>query len=158
MRVLAAALMLAACGAGGGTGANGAASENQIERLSTPKEVEPDLSATARLQPITFDEADREGLLGAGCEFSAEAGMLLIAVHGIGAVRTGGRIRRLAPAAPVDGTGGFFQDGELSVSVGRTSDVATPLDEGSSWPARITVTNRRTGARQQLRGVWTCGA
>jgi hypothetical protein len=158
MRAMAAALLLVACGSGGGLEANGSASENQIERLSTPKELKPDLSATARLQPIAPEELDREGLLGAGCAFSTEAGMFLVAANGTGAVRIEGRLRRLAPSAPVDGTGGFFRDGEIAVSVGRTSDVAAALDEGSSWPGRASVTNRRTGAQQQLRGVWTCGA
>ena len=34
----------------------------------------------------------------------------------------------------------------------------TTLDEASSWPARLTVTNRRTEIELELRGTWSCGA
>ena len=156
MRVLVAALLLAGCGAGDG-GADAPASENQIERLSTPRAEKHDPSASARPQPIAVGELQREGLLGAGCDFSSDSAMLLVAANGVAAVRIEDRLRRLPQSAPVDGTGGFFQDAEISVSVGRTEEAATGRKAEPSWPARITVTNRRTGAQQRLPGVWNCG-
>jgi hypothetical protein len=157
MRLLAAALLLAGCGSGEG-GGNATASGNQIERLSTPRVEKHDPSASARLQPIAVGELQREGLLGAGCDFSSDSAMLLVAVSGVAAVRIEDRLRRLPQSAPVDGTGGFFRDAEISVSVGRSEEIAGGARPRSGWPARITVTNRRTGAQQQLAGVWNCGS
>ena len=150
------ALLLAACGPADAP--NGSAVTNQIERLSTPRVDKPDPSATARLQPLTPDDLEREGLLGAGCAFTRDGQMLLVSVGSDSLVRIAGELRHLIHSAPVGGTGGFFEDRQISVSVGRTDETAEVGDEASTWPARLTVTNRRTEAQVELRGDWTCGA
>ena len=155
-RGLWAALALVACG--GGDEPEGAASANQIERLSTPQVGTQDPQAAARLLPLTAEHVGREGLLGAGCEFSGDGAMLLAAVGGDAIVRTQEGVRRLVASAPVGPTGGFFEDGEVSVSVGRTDEAARTIGESTAWPARITVTNRRAEAQQEAAGMWTCGA
>ena len=147
---------LAACGGGGETSAN--VSANQIERLATPRVVKADPRASARLQPLTPADLEREGLIGAGCDFSNEGRLLLAAVDSNAIVRIQGEMRHLVHSAPVGPTGGFFEDRQLSVSVGRSSEEGMRRGEVTSWPARITVTNRRTEVQQQMTGLWTCGA
>ena len=149
--------LLAGCGSGGGD-AGGSADTNQIERISTPKVEKADPRATAQLQPVTTEDLEREGMLGAGCAFTREGRILIASVGSDALVRHAGELRHLIHSAPVGATGGFFEDRQLSVSVGRTSEEAAAGGEASSWPARITVTNRRTEAQVELRGVWTCGA
>ena len=155
--LLALLLLLAGCGPGG-AGGEGAADTNQIERLSTPKVVKPDPRATAQLQPLTPQDIEREGLLGAGCAFARDGRILLAAAGSDALVRHAGQLRHLIHSAPVGATGGFFEDRQLSVSIGRTSEAPAAAGAASGWPARITITNRRTEAQVELRGVWTCGA
>ena len=155
-RALLALLLLAGCGPGGG--GDGAADTNQIERLSTPKVEKPDPRATAQLQPLTIEDIEGEGLVGAGCAFTRNGRILLASAGSDALVRHAGELRHLIHSAPVGATGGFFEDRHLSVSVGRTSEAAATAGEASGWPARITITNRRTEAQVELRGVWTCGA
>jgi len=150
------ALLLAGCGPGG-AGGEGAADTNQIERLSTPKVEKPDPTASAQLQVLTPADIEGEGLLGAGCAFTRDGRILLAAAGSDALVRHAGQLRHLIHSAPVGATGGFFEDRHLSVSVGRTSEAAA-AGETAGWPARITITNRRTEAQVELRGVWTCGA
>ena len=138
--------------------ADGGASANQIERLSRPRVEKQDPQASARLQPITLADLEREGLLGAGCDFSSEGRTLLAAVGSDAIVRIEGALRHLVHSAPVGPTGGFFEDRQLSVSVGRTGERATAGGEASAWPARITVTNRRTEVQREMAGTWSCGA
>ena len=149
--------LLAACGSGDDP-PNGAADTNQIERLATPRQPKADPQASVRLQVLTVQDLQLEGLIGAGCYFVREGQMLVAAVGSDSLVRIGGELRHLVPSAPVGGTGGFFEDRQLSVSVGRTEEAGTAAGEATSWPARISITNRRTGAQLRLRGVWTCGA
>jgi hypothetical protein len=54
-------------------------------------------------------------------------------------------------------TGGFFEDRRVSISVGRTGEVAPAAGAAGPWRARITVTNRRANAQVELDGVWRCG-
>jgi len=157
---LAWASLLAACGPGVAE-SNGEVSANQIERLSTPKTEERDPLASARLEPIAAEEAAREGLAGAGCAFTRDGRLLLAVVASDAIVRVEGEIRHLVHSGPVGPTGGFFEERQLSVSVGRADENGVgeddAVDEGRGGPARITVTNRRTDARHELAGVWTCG-
>jgi len=153
---LLALLVVAGCGSSGGE-AEGSANTSQIERLSTPKVKQPDPRATAQLQPVTAEDLLQEGLVGAGCTFRRDGAMLLASVGSDALVRHAGELRHLIHSAPVGATGGFFEDRHLSVSIGRTSE-AGAAGEASGWPARITITNRRTEAQVELRGVWTCGA
>ena len=156
---LAVLLLLAGCGRGGEPANGAAASTNQIERLSTPKVEEPDPTATARLQPMTAADLTSEGLTGAGCFFTRDERLLLAAVGSDAIIRIGSALRHLVPSAPVGGTGGFFEDRQIGVSVGRTGEQGTLAgEEAMSWPARLTVTNRRTRAETRLAGTWTCGS
>ena len=50
-------------------------------------------------------------------------------------------------------SGGYFEDRQLSVSVGRIGEATA--DTGR-WPARIVITNRRAEAQIELDGVWRC--
>lgn len=147
--------LLASCGSREDDDANGYATTNQIERLSTPKEDRRDPQASARLERITPVDMEREGLTGIGCNFSRDDRMYLAAVGNRAIVRIAGRIRHLVQSGPVARSGGYFQDRDLSVSIGRTDDATEPAG-ASSWPARITVTNQRTEVQRRQRGLWTC--
>ena len=155
--LLLAALLLPGCGEPGAAG-NKAATANQIERLSTPRVEKADPEASARLQPITLEDLEREGLLGAGCDFSLEGHTLLVAVGSDAVVRVEGALRHLIHSAPVGPTGGFFEDRQLSVSVGRTEEAGTAGNALAGSAARITVTNRRTEVQREMIGTWRCGA
>ena len=153
---LAAIALLAGCGSPGEP-SNGVADTNQIERLSTPKEEKPDPQASVRLQTLGADDVQREGLSGPGCWFDRDGEMLLAAFGSDSLIRIGGELRHMIHSAPVGPTGGFFEDRRLSVSVGRDNESGTVAGGATSWPARATVTNRRTQAQLKLRGTWTCG-
>ena len=131
---------------------------NQIEQVSTPKEEARPPDLVERLQPITREDLEREGLMGAGCDFSSDGRLLLVAVSDGALVRFGPELVHLVGAGPVGPTGGFFEDRQVSVSVGRLDETATALGDGATWPARAIVTNRRTQVENELRGVWSCGA
>jgi len=148
-------LLAAACGsAGDGTSGN-AADTNQIERLATPRVEKADPKASVRLQAIEEADIATEGMSAAGCRFIRDGRMLLASAGSDALIRIAGKLRHLIHSAPVGSTGGFFEDRQLSVSVGRDRDV--PISDGTpSGPARITITNRRTEAQIELRGVWTC--
>ena len=157
--IAAAALLLAGCGSAGESGgAEGAATTNQIERLSTPAEEKQDPEATVRLQPINLADLDREGMVGAGCDFRRDGQTLLASVGSDAVVKLGGEIRHMIHSAPVGPTGGFFEDRQLSISVGRTAEDGAAADGANTWPARITITNRRAEIQRELQGVWTCDA
>ena len=157
MRALVLALLLAACGAD--EVGEGNATANQIERLSTPAE-EPvtDPNVSARLQPLDPGDVTHEGLGGPGCGFSSGGSLLLAATAGDAIARIDGGLLHLAHSAPVGPSGGFFEDRQRSISVGRTDATEGPAQAVAGWPARITVTNRRTGAQVELAGIWRCGA
>ncbi|HKR25293.1 MAG TPA: hypothetical protein VJS15_08550, partial [Allosphingosinicella sp.] len=70
--------------------------------------------------------------------------------------RIEGRLLHFTHSSPIGPTGGFFEDRQLSISIGRVGEA--PLEGVDSWPARITVTNRRGEARSELSGVWRCAA
>lgn len=151
-------LLLAGCGDRDGAGNEGP-SENQIARLSTPKVEEVvDRQAAARPQPLALADLERAGMAAPACEFGRD-GRRLFAVSATDALaRIGGVIRHFAHASPAGPTGGFFEDRQVSVSVGRVGQVPTGEGAAGAWPARITVTNRRADAQVELEGVWRCGA
>ena len=149
MRIAAAIALLlpAACGEGDGAG-NRAPSENQIARLSTPKVEQVDRQAPARLQPLAPGDLAQAGLADPVCDFSRD-GRMLFAVSAADAIaRVGGTLLHFAHSGSMGPTGGFFEDRQVSVSVGRVGEA----------PARITVTNRRADAQTELEGVWRCDA
>ncbi|WP_114951363.1 hypothetical protein [Sphingosinicella terrae] len=151
---------LAACGSEGpSTGTQGGGADaNQIRRLSTPPPAQGDVQAAVRLEPVTYAELEAEGVIGAGCAFT-RGGVILLAAAGSDAlIRVNGGLRHLVQSSVMGPTGGFFEDRQISVSVGRTDERGEAGEESTAWPARITVTNRRSNADIELDGEWSCGA
>lgn len=151
-------LALAACGGRDG-GAGTKVDANQIERLSRPKEEPKAVDANISARPQPLSGAD---LRGAGmpdpprCDFSSD-GHRLFAVQGGNAIaKVENQFFRFAQSSPAGATGTFVSDRRFSISVGRT-DVIDPGGTGDDrWPARLTATNRRTGAVVELTGTWRC--
>ena len=145
---LALAVLIFLVGGCDGPGANNAAlTGEQIERLSTPKTIVEDPAAAVRLQPLAGEDLVGQGLE-EGCRFTRN-GQLLVAASGNNAVaRIGGAFRHFVPSSPVDETGGFFEDRQISVSIGRRDSA-----EGGG---RLVVTNRRTQFQQEWLGEWSC--
>ena len=154
---IAAALLLSACEDGLVSEDRGVTA-NQIELVSTPRNEAEPIDLVERLQPITRSDIEREGLLGAGCDFSANGSLLLVAAGDGALVRFGRDLVHLVGAGPVGPTGGFFEDRQVSVSVGLLGDNRSVVNEPRSGPARAIVTNRRTEVENEIEGVWTCGA
>lgn len=155
-RALALCLILAGCSREVPV-SNGGANEAEIQRLSTPKEVVVDTQAPARLQPLTLDDLDRAGMTAPPCDFSRDGQMLLAVTSQDAIARVTGTLRHFAHSSPAGPTGGFFEDRQVSISVGRVGEVVPGEGAAGSWPGRITVTNRRAHAQIELDGVWRCG-
>jgi hypothetical protein len=155
--VLALAMLLSGCGDGAAV-TDRSASENQMERLSTPIKEVTDPEAAARLQPLDRADLAQAGLADPLCDFSRD-GRMLFAVSAADAIaRVGGTVRHFGHSALAEPTGGFFEDRQVSVSVGRVGQVPPGGGAAGSWPARITVTNRRAEAQTELNGIWRCGS
>jgi hypothetical protein len=148
-------LLVAGCGheASVPNGAN----EAQIERLSTPKQEVVDTQAAARLQPLALADLDQAGMAQPACDFSNERGMLLAVSPADAIARVAGVLRHFAHSSPAGPSGGFFEDRQISISVGRVGEVEPGEGAAGSWPGRITATNRRARAQIELDGVWRCG-
>jgi len=129
---------------------------NQIERLSTPEVENPDPQAPARLQPLKRADVAAAGLAPPVCAFGRDGRMLLAADAGDAIARVGGTLRHLVHSSPAGPTGGFFEDRQISISVGRTGETAPGEGAAGRWPGRITATNRRARAQVELDGVWQC--
>ena len=81
----------------------------------------PIRSASARLQPLDAGRRHRMKASAApGCAFSSGGPMLLAATAEDAIARIGGTLRHFAHSAPVGPSGGFFEDRQISISVGRT--------------------------------------
>jgi hypothetical protein len=137
---------------------NGSANEAQIQRLSTPQVPVVDTQAGARLQPLTRIDLARAGISGPPCDFSRDGRLLLAVSAGDAIANVAGIVRHFAHASPAGPTGGFFEDRQVSISVGRVGEVTPGEAASGSWPGRITVTNRRAHAQTELEGTWRCGA
>ncbi len=152
-------LPLAACG-GGGRGSGGAkVDSNQIERLSRPR-VEPqqDPLISARPQPLTGADLRGAGMPDPpGCDFTNNGHRLFAASGGDAIARVNGRLFHFDQTSPAGQTGTFVQDRQLSISIGRTTDIDPGGMDDHRWPARLTATNRRTRAQIELAGTWRCG-
>ncbi len=116
------------------------ADANQIARLAEPSQAVVDVGESARLQPLGPTETQP----GPGCDFEERGRRLLTARGGTAMIRLGGKVRHLVPVTPVGATGGFFEDRQLSVSIGRDGEPADAGATEGSWAARLTVTNRLT--------------
>jgi hypothetical protein len=153
MRAAAAAfaLLLAGCGQGSPAGNGAGPGENEIRRLSTPEVEVADPQAPARPQPLKV--ADLAAMPAPACAFGREGRMLLAATADGAVARVNGQLLHLTHAAPMGPSGGFFEDRQISVSVGRVGET---MADAERWPARMTVTNRRAEAQIEYDGVWRC--
>lgn len=136
---LALALLLPGCG-----GEANAPDAAEIERLSTP----PNLATVApQPDPIgLLQPSDLAALAGRpSCAFTRGGTVLLAFQGGEAVARISGVVRRLQANAAVGPTGGFFTDGQASISIGRSDD-----------GGRLTVTDRGTDQQQDIRGEWAC--
>ncbi|MGQ0589256.1 MAG: hypothetical protein ACT4N8_06970 [Sphingosinicella sp.] len=141
---LIASVLLAGCGDSGG---NQAVSTEQIERVSTPKDELDDAGRSARLEPLSGDEIAEVGRDG-GCVFSHGPDILLVAAGSNAIARVAGEARHFVQSAPVGPTGGFFEDRQVSISIGRVG--------AEGLEARATTTNRRSETSEEIAGTWTC--
>ena len=162
MRLAASFALLALAACGGREGDAGAVVDtNQIERLSRPKEAPKAADPNVSARPQALTGAD---LRGAGmpdpprCDFSYAGHRLFAAQGGDAIAKLEGRVFHFDQTSPAGVTGTFVSDRQLSISIGRT-DVIDPGGTGDDrWPARLTATNRRTGAEVELTGTWRCAA
>ena len=147
-------LLLAACGEDSIVGENQGVTANQIARLSTPEVEIIDAQGPVRPQPLRFADLLGASMRAPDCAFGRDGRMLVAATAGDAIARVNGRLLHFTHAAPMGPSGGFFEDRQLSISVGRTVETRA---EAGQWPARMTVTNRRANAQIELDGVWRCG-
>jgi hypothetical protein len=147
-------LALAGCGAGPG-GENAGITANQLERLAKarPEEV-PDPQLSARPQSLVRADLEGAGMARPDCDFSKNGHMLVAATPSDAIARIDGRLYHFTHSSPVGPTGGFFEDRQLSISIGR---VAETTARAGRWTARLTVTNRRPNAQVEIVGTWRCG-
>ena len=140
-------LALAAAACDRGAIDNQAVSTEQIERVSTPKNEVADVGRAARLEPLSGAEIAEVGREGS-CIFSRGPDILLVAAGSNAIARVAGEARHFVQSAPVEPTGGFFEDRQVSVSIGRV---------GAEGPAaRATTTNRRSETSEEVSGTWIC--
>lgn len=136
---------------------NQGASEEQIRRLSTLKVETPDLLVSARVQPLLPADLVRNGIGRPTCDFSRN-GQMLLAISPTDAVaRVAEIVRHFVHASPMGPSGGFFDDRQISISVGRTGQIVPGESGVGAWPARMTVTSRRENAQVEQAGIWRCG-
>jgi hypothetical protein len=153
---LALALLLAACGERGPSVSRNGATPEQIARAAAPRVEHPDLQAPARIQPLTAADLAGAGLTAPACDFSRDGAVLLAVGADDALARVAGTLLHLAHASPAGPTGGFFEDGEVSISVGRVGETPPADSLAGSWPGRLTVTNRRHHVGVELQGLWRC--
>lgn len=157
MRLAAALLLLllpAGCGGPPG-GGNAGITANQLERLAKARPepvVDPQLPA--RPQSLVRADLEGAGMIRPVCDFSKNGHMLLAASSSDAIARIDGRLYHFTHSSPVGPTGGFFEDRQLSISVGR---VAETTGRAGRWTARMTATNRRANAQVEIVGTWRCG-
>ncbi len=132
---------------------------NQIERLSRPK-VEPqeDPQISARPQRLTGADLSGAGMPDPpGCDFTSRGQRLFAANGGDAIARVNGTLYHFDQTSPAGQTGTFVQDRQLSISIGRTTEIDPGGMDDWRWPARLTATNRRSRAQVELTGTWRCG-
>jgi hypothetical protein len=155
-RALPLCLLLAGCGDRVAV-SNGAANEAQIARLATAQPEVVDTQAPARLQPLVTVDLASAGMGTPACDFTHEGQMLLAVSEGDAIARMAGTLHHFVHSSPAGPTGGFFEDRQVSISVGRVGEVTPGEAPAGSWPGRLTATNRRAHAQIELEGTWRCG-
>lgn len=146
-------LPLAGCGGGPG-GENVGITANQLERLAKARpEPVGDPQLAARPQSLVRADLEGAGMNRPDCDFSKNGHMLLAATSGDALARVDGQLHHFNHSSPFGPTGGFFEDRQLSISVGR---VAETTGRAGRWTARMTATNRRGNAQVEIVGTWRC--
>jgi hypothetical protein len=84
--------------------------------------------------------------------------MLIVAAGEEAIMRRPDGLLRLAAAAPVDPTGGYFRGDGLAISIGRIDDAGEPTEEGMRWRVSVQITNRAVDMRREFEADWACGA
>jgi hypothetical protein len=146
--------LLAGCGGGPG-GENAGITTNQLERLATARpEAVPDPLIAARPQSLVRADLEGADMPRPACDFSKNGHMLLAATADDAIARIDGRLYHFNQSSPAGPTGGFFEDRQLSISIGRVAETTV---RAGRWTARMTATNRRANAQVEIVGTWRCG-
>lgn len=154
-------LALAACGSDEAPVVNAADVANVVENIAEVPDpaAKDDAPPPPALQPLAQSELAATIASGAGCDFSAGGEPLFVAAGPAGVAKVNGQVVRFAAEGPVGATGGFYTAGRLRISVGRTSEAGTAAGETTSWPGRLSLTDRSTDAHPlEVAGMWRCGA
>lgn len=157
--VAAALIALAGCG-GSEPELNNQQLSEVIENVSVARE-EPDPGPPPpALIDIRREDLERELPPGAGCDFSEGGRLLFVSLTGDSLAKVNGLPVHLAASGPTGPTGGFWVTERFSISVGRLADDGVAVDETTTWPARLVLTDRRQKENNVLRleGAWRCGA
>lgn len=131
------ALAVSACGPAGDDAPN----QQDLERLSTPQNVAAPPPPAEPIVALTNADVTASP----ACLFRRGGTALLVWFGDSAVARVNGRAQRFAAAAPVGPEGGFFEAGQVSISIGRG-------DEGG----RLMITDRGNDRQKEYRGEWLC--
>ena len=161
--IAAAAALLGLAGCGDGdeqSPLNNVALAETVERLAeAPREKDSQPPPPALLE-VRREDLERELRARAGCDFSEGGRLLFAAVSGDAIARVNGRLLHFAATGPAGPTGGFFTSGSFSISIGRLTETGVTVEETTTWPAHLVLTDRGREQDRELRlqGAWRCGA
>ena len=160
--VLAASLLLTACGAESQSEDAGLSS-NQLADLAVLDEGEPgtkEAPLIIPLQPLSLGEIQEGIRPGAGCDLNQGESILMVAsLDGNGLAKAGDALVRLTSDGPTGPTGGYFSGPGLSISVGRTGDGDGVItEETRRWPVEVAVRADNADKPVAFRAFWRCGA
>ena len=153
--------LLVACGSNEEPQQNAADIANIVENIAELPEPPAEEAATPppMLEPLSRADIEANLESGAGCDFSPGGDPLFVSAGATAIAKVNGRIARFTAQSPIGPTGGFYTAGTLRLSIGRTSETGNALDEVTSWPARLSLTDRATDAAPlMVGGTWRCGA
>lgn len=155
---LAALALLAACGSEEPELSNqqmADAIENVATARQAPKAKGP---AAPTLVELSQEEIQRTLPSGGGCDFSEGGRLLFVSVAQGSLARVGGQLVHAVPNGPTGPTGGFWASERYAISVGRLAESEEAVEETTSWPARLVLTDRQQEENNVLRleGSWRC--
>ena len=104
-----------------------------------------------RIAPLRPEDGRALGAR-ASCRLTRGADTYILAGGGAAVARVDGQVRRLPQAGAVDGTGAFFRDPAVSISIGAPDP---RLGTGS---AGVTLSGAGTDPPQKTEGIWSCGS
>ncbi|HEX8642715.1 MAG TPA: hypothetical protein VF702_02245 [Allosphingosinicella sp.] len=133
-----------------------AESIEKVADVAPAPKSEPPGPALIPIRPEDLQAAIRPG---GGCEFSEDGRLLFVARStGETLARINGTVVRLARIGPTEPSGGFFANAHYSISIGRLTDAGVTVEKATTWPARLTLTDRlrREVEALRLEGAWRC--